>query len=101
MIGHINIDHKKANDIAYNHLKKTYDTNALFKSMRLNIKPRTEDLLAWQFSMNSIKIKEDWKVKNGLYKCPFCDEVKSKMGIGSHIWRKHENGINHKTNNNI
>ena len=48
--------------------------------------------------MSTIKIKEDWKIESGLYKCPYCSEVKSKMALGSNIWRKHENGLNHKTN---
>lgn len=33
-----------------------------------------------------------------LKKCPYCDEIFSKKGIGTHIWRKHGKGINHKPN---
>lgn len=31
-------------------------------------------------------------------KCPHCDRFFSIKGIGTHMWRKHGNGINHKSN---
>lgn len=34
-------------------------------------------------------------------RCSFCEKMFSKKGIGTHIWRKHGNGINHETNSNI
>ena len=33
---------------------------------------------------------------NGLYKCPYCKKEYSKLGIGTHIWASHGEGINHK-----
>jgi hypothetical protein len=36
---------------------------------------------------------------DGTYKCPYCGKVYSKLGIISHIWRNHEDGINWKNNN--
>lgn len=38
-----------------------------------------------------------------LIKCTFCGKEYSNMGIGSHIWRMHGEGVNHdsKTKNNI
>ncbi len=37
----------------------------------------------------SIKLDENWKQKNNLYKCPFCLTEKVKKGICSHIFLKH------------
>ena len=34
-------------------------------------------------------------------KCELCNKEYSKKGIGTHIWRKHGEGINHITNSNI
>jgi len=34
-------------------------------------------------------IKEEWKQKNEKYKCPYCKKEYPKMGIATHIWRKH------------
>ena len=36
--------------------------------------------------------------ENGNYKCPFCNKEYCKKGILTHIWRKHEDGINHDPN---
>jgi very-short-patch-repair endonuclease/ribosomal protein L37AE/L43A len=46
-----------------------------------------------------MKIKEGWKQKNGKYRCPYCEKEYTKRGIGTHIWRKHGEGINWKLNN--
>lgn len=35
------------------------------------------------------KIDEKWADVNGLYRCPFCDKLFSRMGISTHIWRMH------------
>lgn len=44
-----------------------------------------------------IKIDENWKIEENIYKCPFCEKTYTKHGIISHIWRKHtENGMKHK-----
>lgn len=37
----------------------------------------------------SIEIKEDWKISENLYKCPFCSKLYNKKGISTHIWRSH------------
>lgn len=37
----------------------------------------------------SIKVLDEWKQENGLYKCPYCGKEFSKKGIGNHIWSKH------------
>ena len=36
-----------------------------------------------------LKITEDWKQDNGLYKCPYCEKEYKKNGICTHIWRNH------------
>ena len=49
-----------------------------------------------------IKIKEEWKINENLYECPFCARQYSKSGIGTHIWRKHTiEGKRHKPDTNI
>jgi hypothetical protein len=45
-----------------------------------------------------IKIKEEWKQENGMYKCPYCQKEYIKTGLGTHIWRIHGEGINHNPN---
>jgi len=48
---------------------------------------------------NTMKIKEEWKNKSGMYVCPFCKNDYSKKGIGTHIWKKHtEEGKNFNAN---
>lgn len=32
---------------------------------------------------------EDWKIKEGVYECPICEERFGKYGIGAHYYRKH------------
>ena len=44
------------------------------------------------------RINEEWKQENGKYKCPFCKEEKTKIGITTHIWRKHGEGKIHNPN---
>lgn len=44
----------------------------------------------------AIKIDESWKQQNGMYKCPICGKEYTRMGISTHIWRMHKDGINHK-----
>jgi len=34
-------------------------------------------------------IREEWKQFDGSYKCPHCEYVGTKKGIGYHVWRKH------------
>lgn len=38
---------------------------------------------------------------NNLIKCEYCGKQYSHKGIGTHIWRKHGDGINHKPDPNI
>lgn len=38
----------------------------------------------------TIKIKEEWKVEDK-YKCPYCNTLFSKFGIGTHIFMQHTN----------
>ncbi len=45
------------------------------------------------------KIKEEWKQKNGKYKCPYCDKEYSKMGIMTHI-NYHKNPLSFQGKNN-
>ncbi len=41
---------------------------------------------------------EKFKVGDNKYKCPYCNVIRKKMGIGFHIWRTHtEKGKKHKT----
>lgn len=47
------------------------------------------------------KIKEEWKINDKKYKCPYCNLDFPKAGISSHIWRKHEAGINHDTKSSV
>lgn len=43
------------------------------------------------------RIKEEWQLENGKYKCPFCEKEYSKKGISTHIWKNHtEEGIKFK-----
>lgn len=44
-----------------------------------------------------MKLDSGWLKESGLYSCPVCGKEFSKRGVLSHIWRKHEDGINHKT----
>jgi very-short-patch-repair endonuclease/ribosomal protein L37AE/L43A len=44
-----------------------------------------------------VKIQENWKQKNGKYRCPECGKEYSKAGIGTHIWRSHGTGQDHKS----
>lgn len=39
--------------------------------------------------MRNINLKNEWKLEENKYACPFCDKVYSKKGICSHIWRNH------------
>jgi hypothetical protein len=43
-------------------------------------------------------IDPNWKISDNEYKCPHCDKIFCKMGISTHIWRKHGEGINLQTN---
>ena len=44
----------------------------------------------------TINIEESWKVGN-VYKCPHCDKIFTKTGIGTHIFMQHTTeGIKHK-----
>jgi very-short-patch-repair endonuclease len=36
-----------------------------------------------------IRVKEEWKLVNGKYKCPYCNKEYSKNGISTHIIRNH------------
>jgi very-short-patch-repair endonuclease len=45
-----------------------------------------------------VKVNENWKQKNGKYKCPICGKEYTKNGISSHIIFKHINPINNKKN---
>ncbi len=47
--------------------------------------------------LSKIKLKKEWEISEGIYKCPFCSKSFSKRGIISHIWRTHGEGKNHKT----
>ena len=48
-----------------------------------------------------MKIDENWKINDNLYKCPYCGILKTKMGICSHIICVHTtNGIN-RINNSL
>lgn len=49
-------------------------------------------------SKKAIKVRKEWLTVDGRYKCPFCDKVYSKMGIGNHIWKNHGDGKNHDPN---
>ena len=40
-----------------------------------------------------IKLNENWKQPNGLYKCPHCGSEHVGKGICSHIWRTHGDGV--------
>jgi ribosomal protein L37AE/L43A len=44
----------------------------------------------------SIKNNIEWLQSNGKYKCPICKKEYSKKGIGTHVWRSHGLGKNHK-----
>lgn len=46
------------------------------------------------------KILEIWKQQDGQYKCPFCEILKTRKGIGTHIWRKHGKGEKHNSRKN-
>lgn len=43
-----------------------------------------------------MKLDNSWLNEKGLYSCPVCKKEFSKKGIITHIWRKHEEGVNHK-----
>lgn len=47
---------------------------------------------------SSLSLNEDWKISDNEYKCPYCDKIYPKKGVITHIWRKHGEGINLKTN---
>jgi very-short-patch-repair endonuclease len=34
-------------------------------------------------------VQEEWRCDDGRYKCPYCEYIGTKSGIGPHIWRKH------------
>lgn len=36
-----------------------------------------------------ITVQEEWKTNTGKYKCPYCESLFSKKGIGSHIFYQH------------
>jgi len=38
---------------------------------------------------SQLRIKEEWKNKDGLYDCPYCEKSYVKRGISTHIWRNH------------
>lgn len=40
-------------------------------------------------------VKEEWKMDDGKYKCPYCSRIYAKKGIMGHIWRSHGEGKNH------
>ena len=44
-----------------------------------------------QFDTSICKITKD-----DMYVCPFCEKTYNKKGIGSHIWRSHGGGQNHR-----
>lgn len=39
-----------------------------------------------------LKVNEEWKQDDDMYKCPTCDKKYSKKGISTHIWRVHGDG---------
>jgi len=43
----------------------------------------------------TFSIEENWKQKNGKYKCPYCEKEYTKRGIATHIWRTHGEGKNY------
>lgn len=45
---------------------------------------------------SKIKIQQEWKIDENKFRCPFCFKIFSFMGIGTHIWRMHKEGVNHK-----
>ena len=47
-----------------------------------------------------IKVDENWKQEDGMYKCPICSKKYTKNGISTHIWRSHGEGVNHNPNIN-
>jgi len=63
------------------------------KNIRLsNFKRHYDSCIKYKKEVKSIK--SEWKNLNGKYNCPYCNKEYSKMGISTHIWRKHEDGIN-------
>ena len=36
-----------------------------------------------------LKIEESWRIDNVNFKCPHCDFISSKVGLGSHIFLEH------------
>lgn len=46
-------------------------------------------LTACQGKKQGVTLKEEWKQKNGNYKCPFCGAERRRAGICFHVWRKH------------
>lgn len=43
-----------------------------------------------------IKVEDSWLQPNGLYRCPYCEQEKTKKGICPHMWRMHLGGTNNK-----
>jgi len=44
----------------------------------------------------STTVQESWKKENNKYQCPTCLKEFTKMGIMTHVWRVHGEGISHK-----
>lgn len=36
-----------------------------------------------------VVIDDNWKIADNEYKCPYCNGIYPRMGIGTHIWMKH------------
>jgi len=49
--------------------------------------------------MKKLKVKKEWELVNGKYRCPYCKSEYSKFGITTHIWRMHGDGKAHDPNN--
>lgn len=62
----------------YSYLNRCYDANPLFKAYKLGIKPDNENLLAWQFSINSI-VRRGLKSNVGLIAKEFGIECNEEM----------------------
>lgn len=46
------------------------------------------------------KVRGEWRLANGKYKCPYCGVEKVKKGIYTHVWRIHGEGVNFNSNLN-
>lgn len=47
-------------------------------------------------------VKEEWKVEGGLYRCPHCEQLKTKKQLASHLWLSHtEEGRAHRSKVNV